>query len=144
MLPARAQIGERGKGVLRRTLLRAADPRLWIGASLAWPVLARPSRAQEHRVFEIDIRRRRVQPPGGVIRVEEGDRVELRIAADEDGELHLHGYDVVIELRAGEMSVAVFDAQVAGRFPVSSHGFGSSADREHGQEALFYLEVYPR
>ncbi len=130
----------------RRTVVRATDPRILIAAALASALPARLAFAQEHRVFELSVREQRIEVSDQVIRVEEGDRVELHIAADEDGELHLHGYDVTIELHAGQTSVATVDADVAGRFPVTSHGFASSADAEHGHshETLFYLEVYPR
>lgn len=109
-------------------------------------LLAQLAVAQEHRIFELSVRERRIDLADRTIRVDEGDTVELRVTSDEDGELHLHGYDVVIELRANRVSTAALQADVAGRFPVTSHGFGSSADSTgaHDHETLFYLEIYPR
>ena len=80
------------------------------------------------------------------IRVEAGDSVELRIASDETGEPHLHGYDVAINLQAGKTTVTIILAEVAGRYPITSHGFGTTGDHGHesDHEVLFYLEVYPR
>jgi hypothetical protein len=130
----------------RRAIAGAALALTCAPAVLSAMLPARSALAQEHRVFELTVEERRIAVPERTIRVQEGDTVELRIAADEGGELHLHGYDVVIELRAGRTSVAIVDANVPGRFPVTSHGFGSSAHQEGGgrHETLLYLEVYPR
>lgn len=125
----------------------AAAVRLrWIATVASVTVAAQFALAQEHRVFELTVKERSIALPDRTIHVEEGDRVELRITSDEEGELHLHGYDVTIELRADQTSVVTVDADVAGRFPVTSHGFGSSGDQGDGQhhETLLYLEVHPR
>ncbi len=114
-------------------------------AILAIP-LAHGVLAEELRVFDLTVKERQIAVPGNTIRVEEGDRVELRVTSDETGELHLHGYDVTIDLQAGKTTVTAVQAEVAGRFPITAHGFGTSGDHGHDQahKALLYLEVYPR
>lgn len=104
--------------------------------------------AQDTRVVKIDIVKREavgaeVQQSGGtgVVRVTQGERVELRWSTDEATELHLHGYNV--RSKVGEQNGAVMDinARAAGRFAIESHGFGAD---HHVEKTLIYLEVLPR
>ena len=79
--------------------------------------------------------------PERFIRVTHEDLVELRITTDEQMELHLHGYDIVLVVEPGTTASMVVDAQAAGRFPITSHrrqGGGLTHDD------LTYFEVYPR
>ncbi len=96
----------------------------------------------ETKRFEVTIADRKVAEGGPTIRVTEGDRVMIVWHSDEIGELHLHGYDIAIDLKPDEATETVIEAQVAGRFPVTSHGFGGES-HGHGDGALLYLEVYP-
>ncbi len=102
--------------------------------------------AQEVRIINLEVKERHISVPDETIRVNEGETVELHIASDEAGELHLHGYDVKIRLEADKTTVTVVETNVAGRFPITAHGFGTSGDHGHDQahKALLYLEVYPR
>jgi len=93
------------------------------------------------QVIEARIEKRKVVAPTGAIRVTEGDVVELRWTSDEAVELHLHGYDVELQVRPGEPATMVIEAHATGRFPITSHGWGAGG---HGHDALTYLEVYPR
>ena len=100
---------------------------------------------QQPRVLDLDIKQGRFTASNNTVRVTEGDTVELRITSDRAGELHLHGYDVPIKLKAGTPSVTVLEANVAGRFPITSHGFeGDVKDKHRHDKTLLYLEVYPR
>lgn len=90
---------------------------------------------------EITIKDRAVVLDNNVIRVTQGDDVELIWTSDEAVELHLHGYDLALELSAGEPGTLSFHARATGRFPVTSHGF--SGEHDHGHSTLLYLEVYP-
>ena len=96
----------------------------------------------EEKRFEVTIADRKVAKGGPTIRVTEGDRVVIVWHSDEIGELHLHGYDISIALNPDEATETVIDAQVAGRFPLTSHGFGGES-HSHGKGALLYFEVYP-
>ena len=73
------------------------------------------------------------------IRVAQGDHVRLHWTGDEPVELHLHGYDVTLELAPNETGVMTVDAAVPGRFPVTAHGFGGG----HDHHTLLYLEIHP-
>ena len=70
------------------------------------------------------------------VRVKEGDFVEISWKADSDIELHLHGYDLLLRLKSGELRKLSFQAHTAGRYPVSTHGSG-------GHGALIYIEIHP-
>ena len=76
-----------------------------------------------------------------VIKVGEGDRVELTWVSDESVELHLHGYDIEVQVGTDAPAVMTFAAFATGRFPVTSHGFSGDS---HGHDTVLYLEVHPR
>lgn len=82
-----------------------------------------------------------VAPPAGaapavsVLRVLAGEAVELTVVSARDDELHLHGYDLTLDLRAGEPGTLRFVAEHAGRFEIELH-------RGHAQIGV--LEVLPR
>lgn len=121
----------------RRATIRLAAAAL-AAAGLGLPALA----AEEmSKVIAVRIEGRRVVAPEGPIRVKRGDVVELRWRTDEAVRLHLHGYDVELALEPGRAAKMVIRARVAGRFPITSHGWGADG---HGHDALTYLEVHPR
>lgn len=98
------------------------------------------------RTVDITIENRTVTSPGQVLRVSEGEKIVLRWSSDEAVELHLHGYDVKLDVAAGQPAEMKFEATASGRFPVTSHGFAGQLD-EHGHghqhKTLLYIEVYP-
>jgi FtsP/CotA-like multicopper oxidase with cupredoxin domain len=72
---------------------------------------------------------------GSVLRVQAGDSVEITVTSAKDDELHLHGYDLALQLRGGEPGTLRFVAEHAGRFEIELH-------RGHSEIAV--LEVSPR
>ena len=72
-----------------------------------------------------------------VIKIAQGDHVTLNFSSDETHNLHIHGYDIGVEVGPRSHAMVDFKATAAGRFPVEIHG----ASHHH---ALFYLEVYPK
>jgi FtsP/CotA-like multicopper oxidase with cupredoxin domain len=94
------------------------------------------------RTIDVTIQNRTVTSPGQVIRVSEGDQIVLRFSSDEAVELHLHGYDIELDVEPGTPAEMKFEATASGRFPVTSHGFAGQHD-EHGHGTLLYIEVYP-
>jgi len=93
------------------------------------------------RTFEIQVAERRVPPAQRVLRVTEGERVELRWSADEPLVLHFHGYDLETHVAPGKPAVTAFAARLTGRFPVAIHGEGGS---KHRHRALLHVEIHPR
>lgn len=111
--------------------------------SFALPAaLANAVSAQEAtpRVIEVRIENRQVAEPKEAIKATQGEVIELRWTSDEAVELHLHGYDVELEVEPGEPASMVVEAYATGRFPIESHAWGHGG---HGDEALIFLEVYP-
>ena len=92
------------------------------------------------RVIDVRIENREVVAPQEAIRITQGDVIELRWSSDEAVALHLHGYDIEIHVRPEEPAAMTIEAFAAGRFPITSHGWGGGG---HGHQALTYLEVYP-
>ena len=73
------------------------------------------------------------------LRVSQGDTVRLTFEADEEGEIHLHGYDLTADVSPGHPGELVFEAATAGAFALNFHVFGSAddqpADDHHGATA---------
>lgn len=77
---------------------------------------------------------KRVDGPALVV-LKAGDEVELRVTSDRDDELHLHGYDLSMPLRAGQTATLRFRAEHSGRFDCELH---------HSHLELATLEVRPQ
>ena len=73
-----------------------------------------------------------------VLRLVQGEAVELRVASDRATVLHLHGYRIETRAEPNAPAVMAFTARAAGRFAVETH----AANDRH--VALFYIEVHPR
>ena len=116
----------------------------WAMIALIASLQADVGQAQETQVLDLAIEQGRFTNAADTVRVTEGDKVTLRIASDQSGELHLHGYNVAIKLVAGKTVVVDLDARVSGRFPITSHGFAHEKKGAHRHMTLLYLEVYPR
>ncbi len=77
-----------------------------------------------------------------VIRLIQEQQVRIVWTTDEAAELHIHGYDIRINISPDAPAETSFTAHATGRFAVTSHGFGG--DHGHGHETLLYIEVYPK
>jgi hypothetical protein len=96
------------------------------------------------QVFDVRIKQREVVQPDKLVRVVEGDTVTLHWQTDESVALHLHGYDISLNVEPDGPVTMRFEATVSGRFPVTSHGFGGGEGQRHGHDALLYIEIYPQ
>jgi len=68
------------------------------------------------------------KPAGGVrkVTVTKGDRVRIEVASpDTSDEIHLHGYDLKRDLKAGGRVRFSFDADVEGIFEIELEGAGT-------------------
>lgn len=63
------------------------------------------------------------------LRVSQGDTVRLAFQSDEDGEVHLHGYDLTAAVSPGHPGELVFRAETAGAFALNFHVFGTDDDQ---------------
>jgi hypothetical protein len=65
----------------------------------------------------------------------QGDHIELTVLSPHDDELHLHGYDLSLALRANTPGTLLFEADHAGRFEIELH---------HSHAELGAIEILPR
>jgi hypothetical protein len=111
---------------------------------LSWAMTASLWASPDAQTFDITIRDGRVSSELYVIRVKQGDRVRLRLVADESMDLHLHGYDIQKKATPGAVIEFVFEAFATGRFPVNVHVGGGDAQGTSTEFTLLYVEVHPR
>ena len=101
--------------------------------------------AEQRAAYSIVERRVAARPP--TLRVQQGDTVVIDWRSDEAASLHLHGYNIMLALKAGEPGQMRLQAGTPGRFAMTAHGFGEQAGK-HGrhqkESALAYLEVLPK
>lgn len=63
----------------------------------------------------------KVTPNGEKMNVAKGTRITLQITSDHDDAVHVHGFDVEQEVKAGEPATLTFIADQVGSFEVESH-----------------------
>ena len=68
----------------------------------------------------------------GTIRVKQGDMVTLKIDAEDDGEFHLHGYDIEQDINKDEVTDLYFVADATGRFRITFHHSEEAEDEKEG------------
>lgn len=73
--------------------------------------------ADDGTVIEVSIADGTVEG-GGRTAVELGDTVTILITSDMDDHIHLHGYDVLVDVTAGEPAELTFEATIPGVFEV--------------------------
>lgn len=115
------------------------------------PAAAAETAQPAARTFELRVAERAVPRQQRVLRITEGERVELRWSADAPLVVHLHGYDIETRVEPGKPAVTAFAARLTGRFPVEIHeesgsGHAATAGRKSGHRyrTLLHVEVHPR
>jgi FtsP/CotA-like multicopper oxidase with cupredoxin domain len=106
-----------------------------VGAAKAPATAQREAQPSGVKTFALIVRGGRLASGSSVIQVREGDRVRLELTTDTSDELHVHGYDLHLKTRSGELVSLNFVAKRTGRFALELH----RAELELGA-----LEVYPR
>jgi len=84
--------------------------------------------------FDIVVNGGRLISKRRVLVVHRNDEVTLHITSDVADQFHLHGYNMLVELKPGSTTTLRFKANLTGRFTYELH----KADLELGA-----LEVYP-
>jgi heme/copper-type cytochrome/quinol oxidase subunit 2 len=87
------------------------------------------------QVFDIVVQQGKRVSGAPVLKVQQGEDVTLHITSDTADEFHLHGYNLLVQLRPHQTATVHFVAKLAGRFTYELH----KSDLELGA-----LEVYPR
>ncbi len=87
------------------------------------------------KFYELTVRDKKIVYGDPMLKVTQGDVVTLRITSDKTDELHLHGYDLSLHLKADVPGELKFTANRSGRFDYELH---------HSHVDLGALEVTPR
>ena len=66
------------------------------------------------RTFEVSVVGDQMTPE--TLTAKQGDKLTVNIKADKEGEIHLHGYDIHFEGKAGEVRSQTFKADKSGTF----------------------------
>jgi hypothetical protein len=99
------------------------------------PVPATPATADNGTVVELKVQQGRLVSGPEITKLTEGDKLTLRVTSDTDDEMHLHGYNLHLNLTAGKTGELSLTASRSGRFEYELH---------HAHTALGVIEVYPR
>ena len=94
-----------------------------------------PQPAERGTTVEIKVHHGRLVAGPAVIKLKQGDQVTLRVTSDSNDELHVHSYDLHLNLIAEQPAQLSFTADHSGRFEYELH-------QAHTDLGAF--EVYPR
>lgn len=99
------------------------------------PALSAPAVTPANTIYEWKVEHgKRVSGPE-TVQVRQGESVMLRLTSDHDDELHLHGYDLQLQLQANKPASLLVQAEHSGRFELELH---------HAHVDLAVLEVQPK
>ena len=95
-------------------------------------------------VFDLSIEGGELDIEDGIIRVRQGDNIILRVDSDEQGILHLHGYDIEQEVGPDGSADIEVVADTTGRSSITFHPGGGGGVDSQKEINLGALEVRPR
>jgi plastocyanin len=104
-------------------------------ASVAAAAESQAASAPAATTIEFVIAKGRLVSGPSVVKVTQGDRVQVGVTSDAVDELHMHGYNLHLILKPGQRGLLDFVASKSGRFTFELH---------HADLELGALEVYPR
>jgi len=87
------------------------------------------------KVFEMVIQNGQLISGQNILKVNQGDEINIKITSNESDEFHIHGYDKSLSLQPGIQSEQKFKADISGRFEFELEKSGTE---------LGVLEVAPR
>ena len=70
------------------------------------------------RVVAVTVKNGKVTGDTGRVKVEQGSKVQIRVTSDVSDEVHLHGYDKMVDVKAGGTAKLTFTADIPGLFEV--------------------------
>lgn len=130
--------------MINRAQMHQAAPirrRLFLCGLLACVVFPAIGRAQEVRRFDLALKAGELPKDQRIIKVKQGESIELHWTSDQPARLHLHGYDIEVAVKPGEPAMTALRARIAGRFSVEKLQ-DKPGGHHHGGRVL-YLEVHP-
>lgn len=94
-----------------------------------------PAQSQpETKDFTLKVVDKKLVEGPSTLTVKQGDIVNIHITNDGDEELHLHGYDMMVDLATDTEATLTFTANASGHFPF---------ELEHSSTELGAVEVQP-
>lgn len=106
-----------------------------LGSAASITEAASEKQIPDVKQFNLKVTDRVLTEGSGDITVHEGDVVSVTITVNEDEELHVHGYDKVVDLTRDTPSTLTFIANISGRFPF---------ELEHSKTKLGVVSVLPK
>ncbi|HZX07791.1 cupredoxin domain-containing protein [Kribbella sp.] len=88
------------------------------------PNTGSPSTQQADVTIDVTVANGKVNPSGATINVKAGQTVLVSATSDAAEELHIHGYDKMLELTPGKTASVKFTANMKGTFEVETHKSG--------------------
>jgi plastocyanin len=85
---------------------------------------ADPSGETADVTINVTVANGKVNPSGATIKVKAGQTVLVTATSDAAEELHIHGYDKMLELTPGKAASVKFTANMKGTFEVETHKSG--------------------
>jgi hypothetical protein len=73
------------------------------------------------QVVEVSLKGGKATPNGDRLTVAKGTILRLEITSDHDDEVHVHGYDIEIPVKAGAKVTKEITLDQVGRFEIESH-----------------------
>ena len=114
------------------TLPRAAAAVVTLAITAVLLAACGGSSEPENLTFNLQIKENEWNLDADGIQVNQGDTVNLNIESDVDGNIHVHGYDLTVEVTADTPGALEFLANATGRFSITYHFEGT--DSEHEEE----------
>lgn len=68
------------------------------------------------------------------ITVKQNDIITLRVETDDPGKLHIHGYNIQMNVLPEEVTDLSFEAAITGKFKITFHRISEHGGKEHGEE----------
>jgi FtsP/CotA-like multicopper oxidase with cupredoxin domain len=94
-----------------------------------------PTPVDTKKTFELIFKNKKLTSGDPDIKVQEGDEVTIKVVSDEAEELHVHGYNVFVDLEKDKPATLSFTANISGRFPY---------ELEHSGTEIGTIEVQPK
>ena len=81
--------------------------------------------AEETKELRVTVRD--AKPVGGIqhLTVRQGDEVKVRVESDVADEIHVHGYDLMVDVATGAEAEIEFRATIVGRFEIELEQHGT-------------------
>ncbi len=89
--------------------------------STSSPTVASPSTTATGRTITVTIKGTSVTPKPATVDLKVGEKLTLVVTCNHDDELHLHGFEVEKELKAGVATTVTVTGRDAGVFEVETH-----------------------